>query len=85
MEYIVILIQAVIQGFTEFIPVSSSGHLSVAQHFMNIEEEGLTVSIILHAGTLVAIFIAFRQAVIGMIREFFLTIADSRESSRGHT
>ena len=76
MDYITILIQAIIQGLTEFLPVSSSGHLSVAQHFMDIEEEGLTISIFLHTGTLLAIFIAFRRAVWGMIREFFLTFAD---------
>ncbi|MCL2037381.1 MAG: undecaprenyl-diphosphate phosphatase, partial [Oscillospiraceae bacterium] len=71
-----ILIQAFIQGLTEFLPVSSSGHLSVAQHFMNIEEGGLTVSIFLHMGTLLAIIIAFKEAVWGMIREFFLSLAD---------
>ncbi|MCL1882104.1 MAG: undecaprenyl-diphosphate phosphatase [Oscillospiraceae bacterium] len=76
MEYITILIQAIVQGLTEFIPVSSSGHLSVAQHFMSIEDHGLTISIVLHAGTLVSIFIAFRQAVYGIIREFFLSIVD---------
>jgi undecaprenyl-diphosphatase len=76
MDYIIILIQAVIQGLTEFLPVSSSGHLSVVQHFMNVQEEGLTVSIFLHTGTLIAVCIAFREAVWGMIREFFLTIFD---------
>ena len=76
MSYIAILIQAFIQGLTEFLPVSSSGHLSVAQHFMNIEEGGLTVSIFLHMGTLLAIIIAFKEAVWGMIREFFLSLAD---------
>ncbi|MFQ9059412.1 MAG: undecaprenyl-diphosphate phosphatase [[Eubacterium] siraeum] len=38
MDYISIIIQGIIQGLTEFLPVSSSGHLSVAQHFMNIGE-----------------------------------------------
>jgi undecaprenyl-diphosphatase len=78
MEYIVILIQAVIQGLTEFLPVSSSGHISVAQHFMDIRvaDEGLFTMIVLHVGTLMAVFIAFRETVFGMIREFFLTIAD---------
>ena len=78
MEYIIVLIQAVIQGLTEFLPVSSSGHLSVIQHFMDIDslEEGLFTMIVLHLGTLLAVFIAFRKAVWGMIREFFLTIAD---------
>ena len=36
MDYISIIIQGIIQGLTEFLPVSSSGHQSVAQHFMNI-------------------------------------------------
>ena len=76
MNYITILIQALIQGLTEFLPVSSSGHLSVAQHFMGIEEAGLTLSIFLHLGTLLAILIAFRKAVWGMVRELFLSIAD---------
>ena len=76
MDYIITFIQAVIQGLTEFLPVSSSGHLSVAQHFMDVGEAGFTVSIFLHTGTLLAILIAFRKAVWGMIREFFLTIFD---------
>ncbi|MGN1303096.1 MAG: undecaprenyl-diphosphate phosphatase, partial [Clostridia bacterium] len=36
MEYISVIIQGIIQGLTEFLPVSSSGHLSVAQHFMSV-------------------------------------------------
>jgi len=76
MDYIIILIQAVIQGLTEFLPVSSSGHLSVVQHFFDVGEAGLTLSIFLHFGTLIAVLVAFRGAVGGMIKEFFLSIAD---------
>lgn len=76
MEYINIIIQAVVQGLTEFLPVSSSGHLSVLQHFMNIGEESLTISIVLHLGTLIAVFIAFGGIILGMIKEFFLTLFD---------
>ena len=76
MEYITILIQAIIQGLTEFLPVSSSGHLSIAQHFMDVGEESLTVSIFLHVGTLIAVFIAFRRDVWGMFCEFFLSFYD---------
>lgn len=76
MEYIQIAIQAIIQGLTEFLPVSSSGHLSVVQHFMNVEEMSLLISIVLHLGTLVAVFVAFRKTIWGMIKEFFLTIRD---------
>ena len=76
MDYISIIIQGIIQGLTEFLPVSSSGHLSVAQHFMNVGEESLITSIFLHLGTLVAVFIAFFPTIWGMIKEFFLTFKD---------
>ena len=75
-EYISIIIQGIIQGLTEFLPISSSGHLSVAQHFLGIEEAGLLISIVLHLGTLVAVFIAFYKDIWGIIKEFFLTIKD---------
>ena len=76
MEYIAVIIQAIVQGLTEFLPVSSSGHLSVLQHFMNVEEESLTIAVVLHLGTLAAVFIAFRSTVFAMLKEFFMTFAD---------
>lgn len=77
MEYISIIIQGIIQGLTEFLPVSSSGHLSVVQHFLGEQQEtALLVSIVLHLGTLVAVFIAFGRDILGLIKEFFLTIKD---------
>ncbi len=77
MDYITVIIQAVVQGLTEFLPVSSSGHLSVLQHITGIDgEAALILSIVLHLGTLAAVFIAFWGTIWGMIKEFFLTIAD---------
>ncbi len=76
MDIFTIIIQGIIQGLTEFLPVSSSGHLSVAQHFMNVGEESLIISIVLHLGTLLAVFCAFFKTIWGMIKEFFLTIGD---------
>lgn len=76
MDYISVIIQGIIQGLSEFLPISSSGHLSVAQHFMNVGEESLITSIVLHLGTLVAVFIAFFPTIWGMIKEFFLTVKD---------
>lgn len=77
MDYISVIIQAVIQGLTEFLPVSSSGHLSVVQHITGYTgESALVLSIVLHLGTLTAVFVAFRKTIWGMIKEFFFTIKD---------
>ena len=76
MDYLSVIIQGIIQGLTEFLPVSSSGHLAVVQHFLNVGEESLITSIVLHLGTLVAVFIAFFPTIWGVIKEFFLTIRD---------
>lgn len=71
------IIQALVQGFTEFLPISSSGHLSLVQHFFGINGEGaVTFSVILHLGTLVAVFIAFRQTIFLLIQEFFKMVKD---------
>lgn len=77
MDYINVIIQAILQGLTEFLPVSSSGHLSVFQHITGYSgETALILSIVLHLGTLVAVFAAFRKTIFGMIKEFFLMFAD---------
>ncbi|MBW2148566.1 MAG: undecaprenyl-diphosphate phosphatase [Deltaproteobacteria bacterium] len=54
-----------VQGLTEFLPVSSSGHLVLFQHFMGLKEPEVLLDAFLHAGTLVAVLIVFR----GEIRE----------------
>ena len=71
------IVQAVIQGLTEFLPVSSSGHLSLYQHFTGNSGEGaLMFSAVLHLGTLVAVFVAFRKLIIDLIFEFFRLCKD---------
>lgn len=66
------IIQGIIQGLTEFLPVSSSGHLSLYQHFTGNSGEAAGVySIMLHFGTLLAVLIAFRNEIFDMIKEFF--------------
>jgi len=54
----------ILQGLTEFLPVSSSGHLVLAQHFLHIKESGdIAFEVFLHLGTLLAVLIYFRKTV----------------------
>ena len=57
-----VVILAVVQGLTEFLPVSSSGHLVLAGHWLGVDEAKGTLNIMLHAGTLLSI-IVFHQGV----------------------
>ncbi len=69
--------QAIIQGLTEFLPVSSSGHLALVQHFTGVNPEDATfLSAVMHLGTLVAVFIAFRKLIWNLIIEFMKLIKD---------
>lgn len=77
MDIIGTIIQAIIQGVTEFLPVSSSGHLSLFQHFTGSGgEAGLLLSVYLHLGTLLAVFIAFRETIWALIKECGFLIKD---------
>ena len=55
-DYILAALQGIVQGLTEFLPVSSSGHLNIFQHFTGLSGEGnLFFNVMLHLGTLAAV------------------------------
>ena len=69
----------IVQGVAEFLPISSSGHLSIAQNLLNLGVEGtddVFFDVLLHLGTLVAVFAAYWEDIRDMILEFFHMIGD---------
>jgi undecaprenyl-diphosphatase len=61
----------IVQGLTEFLPVSSSGHLVLFQHLFGLKEPMLAFDVALHAGTLLALLIYFRKDVGAILAELF--------------
>ncbi len=67
MNSIEAVILGIIQGLTEFLPVSSSGHLVLVQHLFGLKEAELFFDVCVHLGTLVAVVIVFRQEIIKIL------------------
>ncbi|MFR5865922.1 MAG: undecaprenyl-diphosphate phosphatase [Acutalibacteraceae bacterium] len=64
-----------LQGFTEFLPVSSSGHLAVAQNFFGFDSgQSVTFTVLLHLGTLAAVCIMYRRDVWMIVKGFFTLV-----------
>ena len=78
MSIIDAIIQGVVQGLTEFLPVSSSGHLAITQHVLGIDLEGgnLFFNVMLHIGTLVAVVAFYHKLIWRLIKAFFSMIGD---------
>jgi len=73
------LILGIIQGVAEFLPISSSGHLSIAQNLLGLGVEGaddVFFDVLLHLGTLGAVFAAYWPDIREMVQEFFRMIGD---------
>lgn len=68
MSLLHLLFLAIIQGVTEFLPVSSSAHLILLPKLMQWQEQGLFIDVCLHGGTLGAVLIYFRHDIGGMIQ-----------------
>ncbi len=70
------IIQGIVQGLTEFLPVSSSGHLAITQHMMGVTENNLFFNVMLHIGTLVAVVAFYYKLIWRLIKEFFAIVKD---------
>lgn len=88
MTYPMAIFLGFVQGVAEFLPISSSGHLTLMQHFFGVQEVDNLYNILLHFATLIAVCIVYWKDIVEMIVEFFrglaalLTRHGSREADR---
>ena len=79
------ILLGLIQGVAEFLPISSSGHLAIAEHLLGMSGASdipEVFDVLLHLGTLVAVFVAYWDGVRDMVVEFFCGV---RDLARGST
>ena len=74
MSYFEAFILALIQGLTEFLPISSSAHLILPSAILGWEDQGLAFDVAVHVGTLMAVVIYFRQEVNTLFQALFASI-----------
>ena len=77
MSYLTSILLGLIQGIAEFLPISSSGHLAIAQNLLGLNTEiPEFFDVLLHLGTLLAVFAAYWQDIRDMVLEFFRGVGD---------
>jgi len=82
-EHLSMLLLAIVQGVTEFLPVSSSGHLALGQMILHVGEGSLVEDVVLHAGTLVAVLVFYRKDLLDLARGLFDgTVVDGLSARR---
>ena len=71
MEALSYFLLGLVQGLTEFLPVSSSGHLVLGQTILRLEEEDLSFSVLVHAATALSTLVVFRKDIGSLFRDVF--------------
>ncbi len=74
MNYLESFILSILQGLTEFLPISSSGHLVLAEHLLGVKKSGIDFEVFVHFGTMLSVLIIFRKDIVGILTSFFTKI-----------
>ena len=75
MDSLQAIVLAIVQGLSEFLPISSSGHLILVPHFLGWTDQGLAFDVAVHVGTLFAVVAYFRRQLHAMTRAWFGSLA----------
>lgn len=79
MSYLEAIILGLVQGLTEFLPVSSSGHLVLTQALLGVSEQGVLFEILVHVGTLFSVIVYFRKRLWALTQSLWTpSMADDR-------
>ena len=76
MTFLEAILLGILQGLTEFLPVSSSGHLVLAQQFLGLKEPLVFFDVMLHVGTLAAVLLVYREAIGRLVITGFSTLGN---------
>lgn len=68
MDLYYLIILAIVQGITEFLPISSSAHLALLPHILNVTDQGITIDVAVHVGTLLAVIVYFFSDSLSLIQ-----------------
>ena len=71
MGYFDAIILGIVQGLTEFLPISSSGHLVIFEHLLKISSDNIAFEVFVHFGTLLSVVVIYFNDIAQMIRSFF--------------
>jgi undecaprenyl-diphosphatase len=79
MTYFQAIILGIVQGLSEFLPISSSAHLILVRNFAQWPDPGLAFDVALHWGTLIAVLIYFRTDLVTLIQNFLASLSGNRK------
>ena len=71
MSYLDAILLGIIQGLTEFLPISSSGHLVLVQEFLGVKQPGVSFELLVHLGTLLAVLVYFRAGIFDLLKSIY--------------
>ncbi|MCR8923322.1 undecaprenyl-diphosphate phosphatase [Dasania sp. GY-MA-18] len=80
MDQLQIILLAIVQGLTEFLPISSSGHLLLPKELLGWPDQGLAFDVAVHVGSLAAVLLYFRKDVINLLQAWLGNVAGKAAS-----